>query len=493
MGQVAKPIDLRRSSDWRPQELPVKKHRPTSSITKGLRNLMTESPIRARPASFLASSSTKRPPATRKDSSWDIVDDLPLRWATEFTSLSSIGSRISNTSVICYSLWHEGSARSTRRALLAVATKTNIFLYETPKGERAFHFVKVCTDANQPTKPLFEFLQEFYTPIQPCALTFVQQSVQEMFRSPSDVGPPGTSNGHYHSRGASDSVIATYGAQTAIFVVFDKKAGIIRIADSAVTEVEMVESVGGISGLPPVSGSGSGGSLGGYLGTRRSRASLDFSNTREPKASWILPSRVDIPPTQTSYSDSSVYILTRGKITHVVASPLPASIQTTPPLYTVTWNYPPSSVTARMHLPAPCNSQTQNSTSEPSLQLIGMGEEGVEVHEVPLTYISGSYKGKGKTLPEPPFAQNALGETGFLTTGGHWHRYIGAPQLESMNSAMSASSFESIGTEELSSRVKAEEGVYGWWRKEWEDWRIFWLGGDTMNGANDSPAGSVGW
>jgi len=124
------------------------------------------------------------------------------------------------------------------------------------------------------------------------------------------------------------------------------------------------------------------------------------------------------------------------------------------------------------------------------LQLIGMGEEGVEVHEVPLTYLSGGYKGKGKSLPEPPSVQNAIGETGFLTIGGHWNRYIGAPPLESLNSA---SSIESIGTEELVSRVKAEEGVYGWWRKEWEDWRIFWLGGDTMAGTSYSPAGSTGW
>lgn len=109
---------------------------------------MTEVPIRTRPASFLASPSTKRKSTiAREESSWDIVDDLPLRWATDFTSLSSSGSRMSNMSVICYALWHEGSARSTRRALLAVATKTNIFLYETPKGERAFHLVKVCANS----------------------------------------------------------------------------------------------------------------------------------------------------------------------------------------------------------------------------------------------------------------------------------------------------------------------------------------------------------
>jgi len=328
---------------------------------------------------------------------------------------------------------------------------------------------------------MFEFLQEFYTPVQPRSLTFVQQSVQDTFRSPSDVAPPGTSNGYYHSRASSDNlrtpVVATYGAQTAIFVVFDKKAGIIRIADSAVTEVEMVEGIGGgISSFPSILGSGSGGSIVGTLGTRRSRVSLDLA-AKEHKAPWILPSRVEIPPIEALHSDSSVYLLTRGKSTHIVASPLPASIPVTPPLYTVTWNYPPSSVTARTHLPA--SNQSQDGATEPALQLIGMGEEGVEVHEVPFTYLSGNYKGKSKVLPEPPVAQNAIGETGFLTTGGHWNRYIGASQVESLNSAMSASSIESVGTEELVSRVRAEEGVYGWWRKEWEDWRIFWLGSDN--------------
>ncbi|KAG2156392.1 hypothetical protein DEU56DRAFT_867822 [Suillus clintonianus] len=482
--QGAQPIDLRKLADWHPQETPVKRHRPASSITKGLRNLITEPPSRMRRTSFLPTSNTKRPSTpTRKDSSWDVVDDLPLRWATDFTSLSSAGSRMSNSSVTSYALWHEGHTGSTRRALLAVATKTNIFLYETPRGERAFHFVK-----------------EFYTPSQPRSLIFVQQSVQDIFRSPS-IGSLRTAG---HNRGASadastsfamynsrTSPVApaniSYEAQIAIFVVFDKRAGIIRIADSAVTEVDMFESGGSIINLSPTGGSGSSVTLnaGGSLPSRRSRASIDFAAGKEHKGAWVLPSKADIPPIHIPHlgaSYSSVFILTRGKITHVVAAPLPASIHTTPPLYTVTWEFPPTSVTARAHLPAPSNSQEPS--PEPSLQLIGMGDEGVDVHEVPLSYLSGSYKGKGKALPEPPYAQNPLGETGFLTVGGRWHRYIGPPQMERMNSAMSASSFESTGTEEILSRVKAEEGVYGWWRKEWQDWRIFWLGGDTNTGTS---------
>ena len=68
-----------------------------------------------------------------------MVDDLPLRWATDYVCLAAAGSRLVNTSVNCYSLWHQGQGG----ALLAVATKSNILLYEKPKGERAFRFVKV--------------------------------------------------------------------------------------------------------------------------------------------------------------------------------------------------------------------------------------------------------------------------------------------------------------------------------------------------------------
>lgn len=151
--QGSNPVDLRRASDWNIQQTPVKKHRSASSITRGLKYLI-ESPTRTQqPATsyeaYLAIPNAKRhATAASADASWDVVDDLPLRWATDFVPLASAGARLASTSVISYALWHEGGpgpggGRHGRRALLAVATKCNIFLYETPKGERAFHFVKV--------------------------------------------------------------------------------------------------------------------------------------------------------------------------------------------------------------------------------------------------------------------------------------------------------------------------------------------------------------
>lgn len=72
-----------------------------------------------------------------------MIDDLPLRWATDYVPLAAQGSRLLNTSVSSYALYHDGNTRGRGGAHLAVATKSNILLYEKPKGERAFRFVKV--------------------------------------------------------------------------------------------------------------------------------------------------------------------------------------------------------------------------------------------------------------------------------------------------------------------------------------------------------------
>jgi hypothetical protein len=77
------------------------------------------------------------------DETWDVVEDLPLRWAFDYVSLAISGSRLANTSVLFYDIWSDPTVSGRKGALLAVATKSTILLYETPKGERAFRFVKV--------------------------------------------------------------------------------------------------------------------------------------------------------------------------------------------------------------------------------------------------------------------------------------------------------------------------------------------------------------
>lgn len=488
--QGANPVDLRRASDWNLQQTPVKKHRAASSITRGIKNLIVDSPPRVQqPATsyetYLSAQSPKRHNTTATaDSSWDVVEDLPLRWATDFVPLASPTSRLANLSVIAYALWQEGGpgpggGRHGRRTLLAVATKYNIFLYETPKGERAFHFVK-----------------EFYTPIQPRNLTFVHQSVQEISRSPSDASHIRVSGGNGHARVPSSessfslqhhrhskvpSTNLTYSAQMEMFVVFDKKAGLIRIADSAVTEVEMYDTSG-----YGFLGSRDSLAVAGVPTTRRSRASIDFAALREGKGVWVLPSLVELPPVQTPSGGltppRSIYILTRGKQSHIVPAPLPATIQATAPLYLITWNSHPSSVTPRVCLPR-LHKSPKSTKTPPFLQLIGMGEDGLEVHEIPLIALS-NRKGKERegASVEVTHIQSFVGETGFLASGGRWHQLgsgLTAPQLERTDSATSTSSYGSAETEEMVLEMRAAAGVYCSLRKDLEDWRVIWVGGDS--------------
>lgn len=85
----------------------------------------------------------RKSPNGSPDSSWDVVEDLPLRWSTDYVSLATPGSRLFNSSASSYVLWRNGHLGGRGGALLAVATKSNILLYEKPKGERSFRFVKV--------------------------------------------------------------------------------------------------------------------------------------------------------------------------------------------------------------------------------------------------------------------------------------------------------------------------------------------------------------
>lgn len=73
-------------------------------------------------------------------SSWDIVDELPTRWATDCVQFASANSRLSNVQILFYQLYK--STGGKQPTSLAIATKTNILLYESPRNERAFKFVK---------------------------------------------------------------------------------------------------------------------------------------------------------------------------------------------------------------------------------------------------------------------------------------------------------------------------------------------------------------
>ncbi|KAG5654229.1 hypothetical protein H0H81_005916 [Sphagnurus paluster] len=496
----SRPLDLHRPSNWQVQQSPSKRPRPQSgSLARSLKSLIdppganqSQEPSISSYTNLLSLSistsstpTTSTPPPLRPnrkafdDSSWDVVDDLPLRWATDFVPLATNGSRLLNSSVLSYALWTDENRKGNGGRLLAIATKNNILLYETPRGERAFLFIK-----------------EFYTPLLPRRISFFQQSVQEVGRSFSDVGTPSRHFTSPHRRAessttmrvvsdssrASGSSTATlnYGTHLSLFIVFDKKAGWIRIADSAVGELELH----GASTHHPhrASDSPSTSSL------LRSRMSFEVT---QPK--WIIPVRCIVPTPNKPNTTREVYLITRGKHTHVMPCPLPVGLASYPPLYALSWRTAPRSVSARVSHPS-----EDAGYSPPFLQIIGLGENGIEVHEVPLSALwKGKGKGKSKQhaevpTEEPVWAEEDLGgETGFLCVGGHWdqsHHLFHRRQLNrsySASSNMSATSFTSMESEDILEKMKKEEGVYAWCRKGHEDWRVFWIGGSLTGDVDD--------
>ena len=135
----------------------MKKHKHKPSLAKSLRSLITDTSQDLEPPSSyqamveglpgISPRTTESRPSLQErsstlDSSWDVVDDLPLRWATDYVPLAAPGSRLMNSPVSTYALWRN-SDQARGSALLAVAVKSAVLLYESPKGERAFRFLKV--------------------------------------------------------------------------------------------------------------------------------------------------------------------------------------------------------------------------------------------------------------------------------------------------------------------------------------------------------------
>jgi hypothetical protein len=158
-------VDLHRPPSWHPLQSTSRKRRTSGGLARGLRSLMIDTSHELEPPSpYLvhrqpspSRTSEKReitPPPSQKGSTsslelgWDLVDDLPLRWATDYVPLAVPGSRLMNASVSTFALWRDDE-QSRGSALLAVAIKSAVLLYESPKGERAFRFVKVSHLASQ--------------------------------------------------------------------------------------------------------------------------------------------------------------------------------------------------------------------------------------------------------------------------------------------------------------------------------------------------------
>ncbi|KAF9481871.1 hypothetical protein BDN70DRAFT_875843 [Pholiota conissans] len=485
------PLDLHKLSTWQSTSTPSKRHRAQGSIVRGIKSLV-DSPqslteAGASPPNGLLSPSQNvyqgpprspssnrcSPPSRRNsaESSWNMVDDLPLRWATDFVPLAVPGSRLVGATVVTFATWSDDTRKGrTGGQLLAIATKSNILLYETPKGERAYRFVK-----------------EFYTPLQPRQLSFIQQLVTDL-KSPLETSSPGRFH-HSHKRSDSGSTLKgvmnttsstiplSYGTHLSLFVVFDKKAGLIRLADSAVSEVELGEDggpqpSGNIFPRDTFSSTISASSL-----RQRARVSFDI---RESLAKWLQPIRCELPITSQPGVTHPVHILTRGKRTHIVPCPLPPRSPHTPPLHAVFWKSHPKHVSARVIF-----SNCDPLDEPPMLQLVAFGESGVEVQEVGISFMNNN--GKGRAFPDEQLrGEEDVGEAGFLCVGGNWDRLEQIYGGEPMSSGASAFSADSMDSTDIRSRMKKEEGIYGWCRKGLQDWRVFWVGG---NPSANAPSG----
>jgi hypothetical protein len=253
----------------------------------------------------------------------------------------------------------------------------------------------------------------------------------------------------------------TYDPQLSLFVIFEKKAGWIRLADAAVGELELFDTTQ-LLNLDQC--------------TRRPKPNLE----KEPKGYWIPPKQVELslltPSKGPRYSGRFIYVVTRGRYSHVVPCPLPADVSAHAPLSTTRWEYPPSSVVPRI-----CESEETG----PFLQLVAFGEDGLDVQELSLSFLE---KGKGKQKARGQEFRlrsqaNVGGSTGALCPGGHWHRQQ-VSQLTRSDSVTSQSSFSSLSSEDIAKKLRTEQGIYGWCRKGAADWRVFWVGGDGYTQAD---------
>ncbi|RXW25804.1 hypothetical protein EST38_g31 [Candolleomyces aberdarensis] len=466
----ARPLDLHRPSNWQAQhQSPPRRHRPQGSLARSIKSFIDPTPQQPEhPTSYqslLTSPSgsgpsfAHGPPGNGRispvrhdssDSTWDIVDDLPLR----------------NTSALFYATWYDRNRRSTGGQLLAIATKYSILLYESPKGERAYRFVK-----------------DFYAPLQPKNMCFFHQYVHEASRPPSESsrhrrtdsnGARGSTSSH--SRAESNSGGIDYGVQLCLFVVFDKKAGWIRLADSAVGEFELRDDGG-----PPVTPLATRDSLTPSISsmTQRTRARLSF-DIRESVAKWTLPVRCDLPvfdPYTRTMDHKSVMFLTKGRRTHILSNPLPTKIASVEPLHVIFWKNTPKQVSARVCRPTRESLTTppRYSLSKlPFLQVISFGEAGIEVYETPLTFLYDGYRnangnGKGKSRAvQPEFirAEEDLGgDVGHLQSGGNWDQAeelysSGLDRAESFAPSMSGSSIHAVDSDDVPAMLKQEAGQH---------------------------------
>jgi hypothetical protein len=274
----------------------------------------------------------------------------------------------------------------------------------------------------------------------------------------------------------------SYGSQLSMFVIFEKKVGLIRISDSSVSEIELWDDGGAplspthTSSLPThLSGS--------HLSSASIRRSIQ-ALTRDVKGQWLPLTKINIPhpPLANNTSNQlpsfkSIILMSRGKQTHLLHSPLPMPLTSNPPLRIIRWHTTPRQVAARL---------SSGGGQEIKLQLLAFGDMGVEVVEMGIDKLfrppdvqvspsKGKEKAKAISIPSENVSRafwDSSDETGYLAHGGFWD------QLD-ITSGVPEPRQQFHNSEGVGSHIEPGEGVYVWSRKGLEDYKVLWFGDDV--------------
>ncbi len=79
------------------------------------------------------------------DLAWDIIDDLPLKWAKDYVPLTLAHSKLADGEAHKFELFRMDDELSNGLSVLAVTARNHIYIFESSRGERAFRFVQVST------------------------------------------------------------------------------------------------------------------------------------------------------------------------------------------------------------------------------------------------------------------------------------------------------------------------------------------------------------
>lgn len=267
-----------------------------------------------------------------------------------------------------------------------------------------------------------------------------------------------------------------------MFVVFEKKAGLIRVADSAVIEIELWTE--GENDPPPSSNptsspqsTHSSNSLPGFRLGGGSKAWWLPLVTVEIPNSALVTSGIDIPPVELT----TVLLVSRGRQTHFFTSPLPIPMNARRPLRVVHWNAYPRQIVARLSI------GSVEERRETKLHILAFTENGVEVIEMCLDFLAsppdvswGKGKGTMKRAPVHPEPQirtvwQPPEITGYLGRGGHWDGLDTSSGRSQMRHGQSNTGHAPI----TGTKVEQGQGLYVWLQKGLDDYRVAWLGEDV--------------